>query len=174
MQIPVIGLSDVPGDLLEELVKSLNQDFKKIRFLRKGSFNIPEDAYNKFRDQYMAERVMDHFRKNGIQLLITDKEVYGRGMTYVFGQGEYRGPMIVSAERLRPEFYDREPDQKLLLQRIEKEAIHQLGHCFGLKHCGNPGCVMGYSKSVKDVDGKDKNFCEECQVKISTQGLELE
>ena len=37
--------------------------------------------------------------------------------------------------RLRQEFYGLEKNEQLFLQRVVKEAVHELGHTFGLGHC---------------------------------------
>jgi len=44
---------------------------------------------------------------------------------------------LVSARRLRQEFYGLAPDQALLEQRLLKEAIHEIGHTCTLTHCEN-------------------------------------
>ncbi|MFP4116147.1 MAG: archaemetzincin family Zn-dependent metalloprotease [Candidatus Aenigmatarchaeota archaeon] len=173
MRIPLLGVGKVPEDALRKTKNMLNSHFKKLRFYVKGKVRFPDESYNDFRDQYMAERVMDSFREDGIQVLITKEDVYSKGNNYVFGEAEYRGPAIVSMHRLDPRFYDEEGDNDIFLRRLKKEVIHELGHCFGMDHCENPGCVMQYSGSVKGIDDKGENFCEECQLNISTKGLPL-
>jgi len=46
-----------------------------------------------------------------------------------------------------------------------KEAVHELGHTYGLKHCPNPACVMHFSNSLHDTDLKGWKFCPNCQRK---------
>jgi archaemetzincin len=85
----------------------------------------------------------------------------------VFGQAHIDG--MVSAiylPRLRQEFYGLKPDKSLFYQRIVKEAIHELGHAFGLKHCNNAMCVMYFSNSLPDTDIKQNSFCDICRTKI--------
>ena len=53
-------------------------------------------------------------------------------------------------------------DQVELIARIE-EAVHEIGHAMGLKHCYNARCPMYYSNSVFDTDNKFSNFCEACE-----------
>jgi len=39
------------------------------------------------------------------------------------------------------------------MQRVIKEAVHELGHAFGLTHCENSKCVMHFSNSLQDTAG---------------------
>jgi len=57
-------------------------------------------------------------------------------------------------------------DESLFHQRIVKEAVHELGHAFGLNHCNNPICVMYFSNSLPDTDIKQYSFCDVCRTKI--------
>ena len=173
MQIPVIGLGEIKSDVLGRLGSSLNKDFKKLRIYTGGISKLPEDSFNNFRDQYMAERIMDSFRDDGIQILVTERDIYNKGSSYVFGEAEYRGPAVISTKRLDPKFYGKDPNTDLLFRRLEKQAVHQIDHCFGMEHCENPGCVMQTPSSVVDLDDSNGSFCEECQVTISTKGLPL-
>ncbi len=173
MQIPILGLGDIPVDVLKKLEDMLNGEFSKIRIYAKGVREIPEDTFNSFRDQYMAEGIMDEFHKEGIQILVTEEDIYTKGKNYVFGEAEYRGPALVSTHRLDPTFYDKERNEDLLFKRLKKVLIHELGHCFGLDECDDPLCVMHYTGSAKSVDDKECEFCNDCQVKISTEGLPL-
>jgi len=174
MRIPLLGLGELSKEVLNKVKNMINSDLKKLRLYNRGTVRFPENSYNDFRDQYMAERIMDEFRDDGIQILVTKEDIYSKGSNYVFGEAEYRGPAVVSTKRLNPKFYDEEESNDLTFRRLKKEIIHELGHCFGLDHCDNEGCVMQYSSSTKAVDEKNDNFCDECQVGISTKGLPLE
>ena len=47
-----------------------------------------------------------------------------------------------------------------------KEAIHELGHTFGLFHCNNKLCVVYFSNSLYDTDRKGKRLCLDCKNKL--------
>ena len=87
-------------------------------------------------------------------------------LTYVFGEARIGGRVaIFSATRLKQEFYGLPQDQVLFYERCEKEALHELGHTFGLVHCPFYDCVMHYSNSIEDVDVKNATWCRDCAEK---------
>src|SRR5207247_8694152 len=49
--------------------------------------------------------------------------------------------------------------QPLSARRATTEAIHELGHTYGLAHCQNPECVMWFSNTVAETDRKGIKFC---------------
>ena len=44
--------------------------------------------------------------------------------------------------------------------RIAKEAIHELGHSFGLFHCNNKRCVMYFSNPSTILISKTEPFAK--------------
>ncbi|MFN3466335.1 MAG: archemetzincin, partial [Candidatus Brocadiales bacterium] len=64
--------------------------------------------------------------------------------------------------RLRQEFYGRPVDLTLLKERMVKEAVHEIGHVWGMRHCPDPCCVMFFSNSLADTDRKSDTFCKNC------------
>ncbi|MBD3342132.1 MAG: archemetzincin, partial [Candidatus Lokiarchaeota archaeon] len=52
--------------------------------------------------------------------------------------------------------------QALFEKRILKEAIHELGHTFNLKHCKSK-CVMQFSESLYEADKKPLEYCSTCK-----------
>jgi len=50
--------------------------------------------------------------------------------------------------------------------RMNVEAVHELGHTYGLGHCGNPRYVMFFSNSLMDTDRKGSEFCPSCKSKL--------
>jgi archaemetzincin len=56
--------------------------------------------------------------------------------------------------------------RRLLAERLAKEAVHEVGHAFGLVHCGTPACVMSRSPAVREVDDKSSELCGECRARL--------
>ena len=84
-------------------------------------------------------------------------------LTFVFGEAQLGGPCaIVSIHRLRDEFYGLPGDGDRLEERLLKEALHELGHTFGLRHCDNWACAMSSSHSVERLDYKTAEYCDTC------------
>jgi archaemetzincin len=52
---------------------------------------------------------------------------------------------------------------------VVKEAIHELGHTFNLRHCQDVACVMHYCRSMKEVDRKSNQFCRYCAVLLEDE-----
>ena len=82
----------------------------------------------------------------------------------MFGEAQFDGTAsIVSVHRLTNQFYGMPPDQERLVQRLEKEIIHELGHTFGLFHCHQFECVMRSSTYVEEIDLKLAGPCQSCR-----------
>ncbi len=127
----------------------------------------PPWAINIKRNQILSIELLYHLEiKKDVQhynfiLGVIDYDIYAPGLNFIFGQA-MENIALISITRLRPEFYGENPDQELFLKRVLTEAIHELGHAFGLTHCANPYCVMHFSNSIEDTDRKSYNFCKRC------------
>ena len=100
---------------------------------------------------------------------IAEVDLYIPILTFVFGEAQIGGPCaLISAKRLRQEFYSLPPDKDLLQQRLLKEAIHELGHTCDLTHCENYVCAMASSHAVEWIDLKEATLCAECREKMSS------
>jgi archaemetzincin len=126
---------------------------------------LPAPAYNSQRDQYDAGVLLQCIQQAGDHmpaLGVTEADLYAPGLNFVFGLAESPGKAaVVSLHRLHSGI-----DDTLFLDRAVKEAIHELGHTFGLGHCNNPECVMHFSNSLQDTDRKGKSFCSQCEVQL--------
>ena len=55
------------------------------------------------------------------------------------------------------------------IQRIVKEAIHELGHTFSLRHCREHSCIMHYCRTELDVDRKSDQLCRYCKILLDDE-----
>lgn len=134
--------------------------------VRKLAIDI-EPAFDSKRRQYHSTKLivslLDFARKDYKILGVTDVDLHIPILTFVFGEAQLgRYCAVVSTTRLHQGFYGLEEDEALFLERLEKEAIHELGHTIGLIHCPDYACVMHYANVVEDIDLKANAFCDVC------------
>lgn len=94
---------------------------------------------------------------------VTTLDLFVPVFTFVFGEAQVAGPAaVVSTHRLRDEFYGLPPNPPLLLARLMKELLHELGHTQGLRHCDDWRCVMSSAHTVERIDVRQAAFCPGC------------
>ena len=147
---------------------------------RRGPFREPEEAMDPERGQYsspvLLRTLADRLTEDTFRLLgITDCDIYMPALTFVFGQAQLGGRVaLISVARLQQEFYRIPADPLLSMERAAKEALHELGHTFGLTHCADRGCVMSLSNTIQHVDLKTAGFCASCATLLHESDGRLE
>ena len=54
---------------------------------------------------------------------------------------------------------DNKRNDELVAKRLAKEAVHELGHVFGIRNCAELECAMYLPKSLRELDKKTDSFC---------------
>ena len=124
-------------------------------------------AYNPQRGQYWSTAILERLAgtADGTHRLlgVAPVDLFVPVLTFVFGEAQLTGVCaVVSYSRLSEEAYGLPAHPELVAERLLKEAVHELGHTFGLRHCDDWRCVMASSHSVERLDTKTSNFCERC------------
>jgi len=170
--IYLVPIGDINKKYFPKLCDDLSLKFK-LKCYVKSPLTHPDYAYNPKRKQYLADKFLGNIKKIKIDdsinkiIGITEVDLYARGLNFIFGQAELSSRnCIISVIRLDPRFYRDEYNEKLFYERVLKEAVHELGHTFGLQHCDNRKCVMVFSNSLLDTDYKSSNFCERHQKQL--------
>jgi archaemetzincin len=175
-------IGEIDRIILRLLKKSLKFFFKKFNLLveildEKISLTINE--FNTSKNKFNADLIMNKFYNesqistNFRILGVMDEDIYVGTYNFIFGTAKnpqkafsQLSPIaLISITRLREEFWRKSANQALFELRILKEAIHELGHTFGLNHCENE-CVMIFSNWIGDTDKKPPHYCEDCSSKV--------
>ncbi len=137
------------------------------RFAGKWPIDLPR-AYDRARNQYNSSEILLQLIGNppaspGKILGVAEVDLFIPILTFVFGEAQLDGiSSVVSSHRLENKFYGLPDNRALLVDRLIKESIHELGHTFGLLHCTTPACVLNSSTYVEDIDQKSDEFCSRC------------
>lgn len=131
---------------------------------------VPSSLFDISRNQYMSNRLLSWLQQiiqppeDTKVLAVCDFDAYFGKFNFCFGQAVISGNVsAIYLARLVPLRGDSYEELLNLFQdRIVKEAVHEIGHTHGLRHCSNDGCVMFKSKTILDTDKKSKEFCDSC------------
>ena len=169
--IILIVMSSVDKHVLAALKQGLEGAFNRPVEVRVKIGSL-DHAYDSSRMQYLSPRLLsrlDRMKKGrGDKIVgLVDVDLYSPGFDFVFGEADIAaGVATVSLYRLRQEYYDQPLDANVFEERAIKEAIHELGHLYGLGHCSNPKCVMHFSTSLGSVNRKTKMLCAKCMQRL--------
>jgi archaemetzincin len=131
-------------------------------------------AWNAERGQYYSTQILakvsEKITGDVLKVIaLTGKDLYIPILTHVYGEAQLGGAScIVSTCRLAGGISP-VAQRSMYLERIAKEAAHELGHTFDLRHCKDRQCLMHYCRSIEDVDGKTSQLCRYCQVLLNDQ-----
>ncbi|MBN1847166.1 MAG: archaemetzincin family Zn-dependent metalloprotease [Deltaproteobacteria bacterium] len=137
-----------------------------------------EFAFDPNRDQYHSTTILEKLadlapvRAHKI-LAVCHVDLFIPILTHVYGEAQLGGKAcIISTFRLEQDLPPMNP-QKKFEQRIIKEAIHELGHTFDLRHCKDKTCAMHYCRTIHDVDGKSAQLCRYCKTLLEDEKKRL-
>jgi archaemetzincin len=170
--IKLISLGFFERSILEQVAAAIGQEFRIPVVTRVEHLDL-SPFFDSTRRQYDANVLLRyieaHYADDRVKTIgLVSVDLFIPILTYIFGQAFLNGRSgIASLYRLGNERYGLPPDQVLLIKRLIKEVIHELGHCFGLIHCHKTGCVMQSSTYVEDIDQKGSSFCNSCASELN-------
>ena len=165
------------GPIDPEILRRLRTAITKIlhlpvRVLRPRN-PLPLHTYHVVRQQYHSTQLLEYLltenNSGAFRVLgVTAADLYIPIFTFVFGEAQLDGKAaIISLARPRGDLDGIVPPKQVFLRRLIKLSLHELGHTFGLGHCRQQGCLMGFSANLEKLDGKNLTFCPYCQVMLT-------
>ena len=137
---------------------------------------IPVNGYVGSRRQVDAGQTLDSLdiyrHRAGLHspvLLVVSSDIFCKGHEFVFGLARPDvGVAILSTFRLENEYYGLPHDDDAFLDRMVKEAAHEIGHLLSLHHCPDEECIMHNPLTLEELDRKRRHFCDPCEEKLSS------
>ncbi len=161
-RVLLVPCGPVEQDDLEFLMRALSERGMKVSIATERK--VPAAAFDRARQQYRGDLFLNTARAEVADrvLAVTNYDLYASNLNFIFGLADAgTKSAVISLFRLRMGV-----DEATFRRRAVKEAIHELGHTWGLSHCQNPRCVMHFSNSLEDTDRKETEWCESCDRKL--------
>jgi archaemetzincin len=171
--ISPIGDLDVDRELLEQVGKEVGRVFGYDTSIR--PLIEEKDLWlDPIRKQYHSTPILETLAiispPEAIKVLaITKVDLFIPILTHVYGEAQLGGKVCILSTYRFTEGLFLAVGTESFRYRIVKEAIHELGHTFNLRHCPDAVCVMHYCRSLKDVDRKSDQFCRYCAVLLEDE-----
>lgn len=170
-KITLITLGVFDRKMLDQVAEAVQLELKTPVITHQEHIDLHTffDSARKQYDGNMLLKVIEskYATNNSITIGLVSVDLFIPILTYIYGQAYLNGNAgIASLYRLGNERYGLAANDRLLLQRLVKEIIHEIGHCLGLIHCHND-CVMQSSTYVEDIDQKAASFCIKCKALVS-------
>jgi archaemetzincin len=182
MKIGVLPIGKTDVAILTWLTENLAKVFPDATcVVSEDNLPLQKETFNEKRKQYQSHAILSEVQSYTYKRLdlnrvlgVVDADIFVPELNFVFGEAACPGKAaLISLWRLKPEFYGEALNRELFLERAVKEAVHEIGHTLGLRHCLRSSCVMHFSNSISDTDIKQSLFCDRCDLhaKISINKL---
>jgi len=171
--ITLISFGYFEEDFLKNITDAVKHEFLSSVNIKEGHLDLSE-FYDPTRRQYNGVKLLKEvdylFSSDSAKTIgLFSVDLFIPILTYIFGQAFLNGRTgIASLYRLSNERYGMNTNDELILDRLKKEVIHELGHTFGLIHCYIPTCVMRSGTYVEDIDQKSANLCLKCRNEMNS------
>lgn len=173
MTIAIVPAGGVGAEVMTALKQGIRDAFGKEAVIL-DPVEDPGYALDKERAQYLSTAILkrlsggEEYSEYERVLAVVDRDLYAGDAGFVFGEAAGR-VAVVSVTRLKESFYGLDDDRALFLKRAVTEAVHELGHSYGLGHCYTAPCAMFFSNSIVDTDRKGPSFCRRCAKNIKNR-----
>jgi len=164
-------------DLDIPLLEQIGRDIHRVYGFQTDIDGLLSDirfSYDAERDQYYSTPILEKLQglapPHALKVLaVTREDLFIPILTHVYGEAQLGGrACIVSTFRLC-EGVHAPLRKETLYKRVAKEAVHELGHTFNLRHCRDQSCIMHYCRTIKDVDRKSNELCRYCKILLDDE-----
>ncbi len=146
-------------------------DIRRMELDLQGAFDLSRNQTNS--TALLADVLSRSPDRTTKRIAVVDVDLFIPVLTFVFGEAQLAGTAaVVSTHRLDNRFYGLPRNPALMVERLEKEVVHELGHTFGLYHCHQFECVMRSSTYVEEIDMKRVLPCSSCSKSIAAHLVE--
>jgi archaemetzincin len=176
-RVLVAAVGDAPEAVLDRMATAIEAAFALPVGLG-DAVPEPPRAFSPARGQWAATEYLKALLAHpavaaGRVLGVTERDLFVPVLSFVYGQAQLEGRVaVVSLARLRSEFHGLPADPDALARRAAAEAVHEIGHTFGLVHCADRRCPMSLSIDVSDLDRKTAEPCPSCSA-LAEGSLEM-
>ena len=159
-EIYIIPIGDVDEEYLKPLIPILETRFTtKVHLALDKRMPEPDYAYDFEAKKHIGMYILTELIKvdvpEGAKMLgvaNVDLFVHRSVDEFTFGQSQFgrnSKAALISMYRMNPFSYvGGKRNDKLLSERMIKEAVHELGHVFGMRNCPESECVMFLPKNL--------------------------
>jgi archaemetzincin len=168
--VRLLPVGDADQRMLDAVRLGVNKEFNvPCRQVRRPL--DPSFAFRPERGQHHSTLILEQIAQidtsDEIVVGVTGLDLFVPILTFVFGEAQLGGRCaVVSYHRLLQPFYGLPHDESLTIERLVKEANHEIGHTLGLTHCDDYDCLMAASHAVEWLDLKGRSLCRSCRDRV--------
>jgi archaemetzincin len=151
-------------------VKLAVENFYGFKCVIRKAIPLTKDILANSKKRYEASKILKKFNAKENIFLLMEKDIAWKDTAHksdeygIIGLGNRPGTVcVVSTHRLKGN-----ASEQKVIERLEKTALHEIGHNLGLSHCDKtPKCMMNDEKgTIQTTDKESVYLCPSCRKSI--------